>query len=383
MNQDISKVKSIGELASQIIRANRYATGLTGISYLTGHNACSLHLFGQDPCRAGAASRCNISVICTERDNMTAYDVLFNIFEELQDRGYVGTRALRYVNIQFIDFDFTELPSNLGRVLPHVKHCYFIRCPKLSSLATTVEQFLGIQLLICRGCSCLTSLSSLEALPLNSSLYNLAFKNCGLRVTADDDWESGLRAIGTRPGDNRCILTIQNCDQLTILPPSIIQLKRLRRASIILVSNTKLRRLPSELGDIQNLELMQCNDCPQVKLLPWTLSRIPNCSISVNNNADLLDGFRQSGIEVYTNVNANANAHDEPYFKGRVRELEPYFKDRRRRFTVGIIKLKIHLHRAGRKAVDRLYRPGGAGFKRSREHFEMMASKELGSRDGK
>jgi len=30
------------------------------------------------------------------------------------------------------------------------------------------------------------------------------------------------------------------------------------------------------------------------------------------------------------------------------------------------------LRRAGKRAIDRLYRPGGAGYERSKERFELM-----------
>ena len=303
----------------------------------------------------------NLDIICSST-------VLFDVFQELIRKEIQS--EIWYVT--FGGFDFEELPQNIGQVLIELKYCIFIDCPNVSSLGTTVCQFPLLQVLVCRCCPSLTSFSSLEVLPRNSLLCNVAFKDCGLQVTSDDGWDKGLQALG-RTTASMCILTIQNCPYLKVLPSSIINLSKKSCTQIVLVSNSALKRLPLELGDLRNLKTLRIHHCPQIQELPWTMSRIPECSISVNDNPVLIENLAE--FVIINDGQKMANCASRSSFRIKVSEIEAYFKDRRRRFIMGIIKLKIYLHRGRKRAIERLYRPGGAVFHRSKINFETMAMK--------
>jgi hypothetical protein len=292
--------------------------------------------------------------------------VLFDVFQELIVRDFQAEK-LWYTT--FVGFDFEELPANIAQVLVQVKYCIFIECSNLSSLGTAVSTLSQLQVLICRFCPSLTSLSSLKTLPCTSPLNNVGLKYCGLQVTPDDGWEDGLRALG-RSNAKKCILTIQNCSQLKVLPPSIKNLSKKSCTQIVLVSNPALNRLPLELGDIRGLQKLRISECCQLQHLPWTMSRIPECSITVNDNPIL---YRKLFLERNEANNRTSSSPEVNLSTIKVLDISAYFQSRRGRFLIGLIKLKIYLSRRRKESIHTLYKPGGVIFERSKLSFETMA----------
>ena len=287
------------------------------------------------------------------------FQIIDNMLSDPEDDDLYLRDALY---LSFIDCDFTHLPSNLGRILTDVQHCTFTNCPNLSSLESTVAQFTNLTVLVCRNCPSMTSLSSLKTIHIRSTLYNIAFKNCGIRVTPDDDWKEGLLALG-RTEFQMCILTIQECHNLTCLPPSIQYLSE-KELTINLLSNDSLWQLPPVLGQMCRLGDISIRKCPRIKNIPWSIGRLPLCSLSFVSCPGLFKEFYKAGIPVKSDkILVSDNVHD----------FQLYFQAQRRRFFFQIVLLKIMLRRAAKRAIDRLYRPGGVAYERSKDRFEMMA----------
>lgn len=297
-----------------------------------------------------------------EEDLYDALHETFQILSSLSDPEQDDELYLHdALYLSFIDCGFTQLPANLGQVLIRVQHCTFTNCPNLSSLESTVSQFPNLTVLVCRNCPSMTSLSSLKSIHVSSTLYNIAFKNCGVRITPDDDWSEGLKALG-ETNFQMCILTIQDCHDLTCLPSSVRYLAK-KELTINLLSNDSLWKLPPVLGRMFKIGDISLRKCPQIKNIPWSIARLPLCSLSFVSCPKLLQEFSKAGIPVKSDkILVSENVHD----------FEVYFQSQRRRFFFQIVLLKIMLRRAGQRAIGRLYRPGGEGYERSRKRFEIM-----------
>jgi hypothetical protein len=297
-----------------------------------------------------------------EEDLYDALHETFQILSSLSDPEQDDELYLHdALYLSFIDCGFTQLPANLGQVLIRVQHCTFTNCPNLSSLESTVSQFPNLTVLVCRNCPSMTSLSSLKSIHVSSTLYNIAFKNCGVRITPDDDWSEGLKALG-ETNFQMCILTIQDCHDLTCLPSSVRYLAK-KELTINLLSNDSLWKLPLVLGEMLKIGDISLRKCSQIKNIPWSIARLPLCSLSFVSCPKLLQEFSKAGIPVKSDkILVSENVHD----------FEVYFQSQRRRFFFQIVLLKIMLRRAGQRAIGRLYRPGGEGYERSRKRFEIM-----------
>ena len=283
------------------------------------------------------------------------------VFQELNRRNidiYLNT-------ISFIGFDFIELPKNINQVLNNVKYCMFINCPNLSSVGSAVIQLPSLEVLICRKCPSLKSISSLKSLSSNSSLCNLAFKECGLEVTSDNEWQKGFHAIG-RTKSNTFVLTITNCPRLKSLPASLKYLTKSEYVQIVLDSNTELNQLPSTIGDLKSLKMLRVHHCPMLQVLPWTLRRVTNCAISLKGNENLINDICSKQM-----IGSN---HSSGYaFKIKSNDSIRYFRYHERRFFFGILKLAIYLIRWRKQVINRLYQPGGSGFLKLKSNFELLA----------
>lgn len=306
-----------------------------------------------------------------DENSLSSYNVLFQAFEIIHDTA--NENALSRLNdalyLSFSDWDLNEIPRNLGRVMPRVNQCTFINCHNLSSLASVVEQFPNICVLVCRNCPCLTSLSSLKSIPMNSCLYNIAFKDCGLRVTANDDWNEGMSALGRTLVDH-FILTFQHCPDLTCLPSSIHYLKN-KELTVNFRSNGKLCKLPLELGEIRKITGLSIISCPRLHELPWSLSRLADCSLFVSDCALLLGGLSRIALGDNNRGEGNNGGNNNGIFCS-IRDHQLYFVDRLKCHFVRIVFLKVFIRRWVKDVMDRMYRPEGKGYHQSKERFENM-----------
>mmetsp|Transcript_6031 Transcript_6031/g.13191 ORF Transcript_6031/g.13191 Transcript_6031/m.13191 type:complete len:351 (+) Transcript_6031:274-1326(+) len=259
--------------------------------------------------------------------------------------------------------DMEYLPENLDRLFPSVVNIHIVNCPLFSSLSTAVARR-HLTHLCCRDCPSLTSLASLSSLPIDSQLQTLSFHGCGLAVTKDDDWGAGMEALArTRRNDRGYLsISITGCEALTHIPSSIGKLKDTIKESIsiYLKQNINLAHLPYEIGNITNLKIIGLDNCPKISHLPWTLSRLDaGVSIDLSNMWGLLSNMR---------LTKAAKAFGPPFFT-----IEPtarYFVYARKKFYHGLFWLVVYFGRARKRAIERLYAPGGTRYEESRERFE-------------
>ena len=309
--------------------------------------------------------------------NANAADVVADAhIHDSPDATNTSSNLSNAVYLIFTDWDLKEIPPNLGRVMTHINQCTFVNCRNLSSLSSVVAQFPNICVLVCRQCPSLTSLSSFQSIPLNSSLYNIAFKECGLQVTEYDDWGEGFRGLA-RTNSDKCIMTIQNCPDLTCLPSSIEALKD-KELTMNFRSNRGLWRLPLELGNIKKITGLSIIQCPQLQELPWSLSRLPDCSLFIAGSESLLGGISMimMGSASSRNSNSSSSSSNMDLTKngvfGSIRDHRVYFVHQMQRCFIRVVYLKLFFRRWIKDVMERMYEPGGRGYHQSKQRFEQQ-----------
>ena len=359
-----SRESQIRSLANQIIKVGTQQ-----------HNA-SLHLCGKPGYNQDGRINHIYTNIITDNEPAKpeeSLQVLAQIFDAIPVSFSLQINMIYFhhcstsKNIQLV------FPGNIGRVMPNVQFCTISNCDNLFSLDCIVEQFLNLNVLTCTSCKSITSLKCLSSIPNESLLTKVYFDDCGLQSTTDD-WRNGLIRLGRNIRNDQpdgITLSINNCNLLTHLPPSIKFLgggNRNVQLNLFLSNNRALQKLPHELGEL-NLSCLVLFDCPKVQSMPWTLGRFPDCSF----------GFCGKTSEELSLALKNAK-RDPNSLELPMSELRPYFKASLKRFFIGIIRLKILFYREGQLAIERLYRPGGKGFRKSRNNFYRLANAEYGIR---
>ncbi len=265
--------------------------------------------------------------------------------------------------LHFVDYEFSNLPNNIGRVFSGITQCTFYKCHELTSLSTTVRQFPSLSSLSVRDCHSFVSLSSLSEIPQETSLQALRINNCGLRITSDLDWEEAMKAIGNTTSTG-LVLNITSCHHLRRLPASMKYLCRVL-SCLRLESNYNLDCLPDVVSEMNSLIEFQLINCPSISALPPNMSRLRSeCKVSITGNDNLIE-------KICKDISDNGSKGSS-YFSQKVGKMQDYFRQSRLRQLNTIVRLSILLRRARLRANHRIYEPGGVGFLRCRDNFSMM-----------
>ena len=266
--------------------------------------------------------------------------------------------------IHFVDYAFTHLPENIGRVFTEIKQVSFYKCHELSSFSSTLKQFPSLTSLAARDCHNLVSLSSLSDIPQQISLQAIRINNCGLRITSDGDWEEAMRALGDTPSGG-LVLNITSCRHLKRLPSSMKYLSNVL-SCLRLESNYNLNRLPEELGQLKYMVEFQLINCPSVYTLPPSMRCLKNdCKVSITGNNTLVE-------RISNDTKKCKGSKESSYYSQKIGKMTGYFLQTRIRQLKATVMLSALLRRSRFRAIHRIYRPGGVGFLRSRDHFQMM-----------
>jgi len=280
-------------------------------------------------------------------------------------------QASRVRGIYFVDYTFEELPSVVGQVFPQITQCNFSKCNQLNSFRSTLLQFPSLTTLAARDCPALTSLSSLSSIPRNMTLQAIRLNNCGLIVTRDDDWEGGMIALGNTRSTG-LVLNITSCRHLKRLPSSIRFLGNVL-SCLRLENNLFLHFVPAALGDLALLAEFQLIDCPLIYALPVTMWRLRgDCKVSITGNDGLIQKIRRDTRSYQPKGVVDGTVISSAYFSQKVGKMKDYFQKARMRQFKAAVEVSILLRRARFRAIHRIYRPGGAGFYRSRDSFRIM-----------
>ena len=165
------------------------------------------------------------------------------------------------------------LPLNLYSIFPNLTSIEICDCPSFIDLSTIVSHA-KLERLGCFNCEMLDSLTTLATIPKESALRHLRFWWCGLS-TLEDDWLEGFESL-SNISTTKLDIDVYHCNSLTCLPASIVRLAgtRIKKINISLVGNSSMTHIPSTLGDLNNLKSITIANCPNLRQLPWQLTRL-------------------------------------------------------------------------------------------------------------
>jgi len=286
---------------------------------------------------------------------------------QLEEQHPVRVRAGRISEICFSHYSFYEFPPDMmdrrgdigngGDIFPNVRFCCEIdQCTNLTSLRTIIAQFPNIVLLKVQRCPMLKSIESLSGGCPNLEL--LSIQDCGLVCKPEElennnskcSWDSAFEALSRNRGQFELIL--RDCKALNTIPPSI-QLLRNKLMVLSLDDLPNLKYLPSEIGALASLSLLRVTNTG-ITSLPPEIGRLdPSCAV-----------FIQGEIVCPPKC-----------YRGSIAAMKKYFTRRRMKVFKGFVLLSILFHRARSRAIERLFRPGGGGYKRCQDRFILMSRK--------
>ena len=123
--------------------------------------------------------------------------------------------------------------------------------------------------------------------------------------------------------------------------------------SLSLVNLPKLTRLPAEIGNFHYLTLLVIKNT-SIRHLPQEIGRLEGCQVDLSGDKMVCPS---------------------KCFRGSVEAMRKYFARKRLRAFKGLVRLAILFRRSRCRAVERMYMPGGTGYKRCRERFLQTSSK--------
>jgi hypothetical protein len=325
-----------------------------------------------------------------------------SILQQAQDAQAVSETSSPYSSvvrgIHFVDYEFSELPHNIGQLFPLVTQCSFYKCHQFTSFSSTLQQFSSLTTLAARDCPALTSLCSLSDIPPTTSLQAIRINNCGLTNSMtsnqttttndgnddddddngnDDDWEDAMRALGNTPSSG-LVLNLTSCQQLKRLPTSLRHLRTVL-SCLRLETNYNLNHLPESLGELNSMVEFQLINCPSIHSLPPSMQRLKgDCQVSITGNSRLITRIshdsnlcrKQISVDFGYGVGTSTRWASS-YFSQKISRMKPYYHKNRMRQFRAMAELSILFQKSRYRAIHRIYRPGGAGFQRCRDNFQM------------
>ena len=279
------------------------------------------------------------------------FEIVQHRLFQLDEEHIIRRRVRRISKIRFIHYTFQEFPDNIGgATFPQITSCTIANCRNLISVGSIVRHFARIELLDILSCPGFTSLQSLSDIPNRSNLCMLKIKNCGLVCTNGNDWDEGIEALSRSRYPLEVV--IQECRQLNAIPSSIQYLQNLSSLTLDLLP--KLTILPPEIGSLTSLTLLTLKNTGLLTLPPEI-------------------GRLKSSCEVF--IQGSKILYPPKCYRGSIVAMRKCFAERRVKVLRGFIRLSILLRRARSRAVERLFKPGGDGYKRCRDNFITMSNK--------
>ena len=164
-------------------------------------------------------------------------------------------------------------------------------------------------------------------------------------------------------------MSFMDCPNLVSLHTAVKDCANLKLLMCALCSNLKsLASLSSLLPNVK-LKAIFLQDNTSLLWLPWNLHCLEDASqIHVDRMPELENAIRAAGA-------IGATRDGFTYVSYSVKRLKPYFKQRRRRFCLGVLQLAVLLQRSKYRAMERLFAPGGRGYESARADFRSRVEK--------
>ncbi len=303
-----------------------------------------------------SGSQMSVSIHTGATRLSSIFDIILSRINRDENSDQIRHRIARISTICFRKYSFDEFPGNgCGEIFTRISHCIISNCQNLSSIREVLKQFPRLESLDISFCPKFKAIGDFAVLSDNSLNRNLSlikFEECGLEVSSNkQDWDDGFEGLSTVPISMEII--IKSCEALESLPPSIEKLQNLQ--TLILDKLPKLIELPSTLGNIQSLALLSVIDVGLIRLPP---------EIGRLNNGCLVH-FACSSL-----------VYPPRCYRGSLRAMRKCFAISRLKAFYGFVRLTIMFSRARKRANERLFTPGGRGYKRARDHFESTSNKQ-------
>ena len=315
----------------------------------------------------------------TDTNNLSSTLQSLNLHMAQMDQSHpIRQRADRMSKLVLRSYSLTHLPlQHLATAFPNISQFILYNCPQLNDLSSLLSLFPNIMMLHLDGCRGIQSLDFLSSAGAGSNSNNpppphgsrlqltiLDMKDCGLVYSPS--WETSIRALAlsqsqsqsqsqsTRSNnDSDLQITIRDCHELQMIPSSI-GLLRNNLTYLHLANLPKLTSLPATIGDLHKLDLLVVRNTSIVNL-PQEIGRL------------------QDGCQV--DLSGETMICPPKCFRGSVFAMRRYFAEKRLRAFRGLVRLVILFQKARIRAVDRLFQPGGMGYKRCRESFLQSSCK--------
>lgn len=345
----------------------------------------------------------------------TMMDILKNHYIGSSRTDLIGQRRMRaFTTICFCHFDFDIFPRHLSEsmciLFPSIRHGHVMiySCPYICSIIELLMQFPNIASLDIKSCPMYKSILGTCAVQKSafmsrstsflSNLCLIKIDNCGLAVKDhENEWDDGMQILGKSSSSNGNLeasgdniggnnvnrnyrhqseleIILRNCNELERLPESIHHLNQ-NLHTLVLQALPQFTKLPSSICMLKSLKLLTIVDV--------TVTRFPP------EIGRLRDDCEVAYINMHTNTgysDKQGKIYPPMCHRGSIASMRKYFTICRAKAFWGWVRLAILFRKARERANERLFSPGGRGYKRCRDHFsganqDIMASKQSSSTD--
>jgi hypothetical protein len=308
---------------------------------------------------------------------MIPFDLLSRVFPNFH--GSLTIANCPNITSSHLD-DFTM--HDFGR---HVTHLYIDNCPGLTCLGFLAKALQQQQQQQQQSTfTTTTTTRRRRRIRRRMNLESLSISNCGLIHTSNNiedhshqDWDDAMKAWSMTTTSLDVELSICNCPQIQSFPLGIIHHLKDKLSILNLRQLPKLTRLPAEIGQLQYLKMILLEKTG-ITHLPFEMGRlnVQHCLVAILDCGDGDDAG--SGDSDDAGSGGGGGDHEKGVvvmkcppkcYRGSIQAMQRYFTIKRIQIWKGWIWLYLLFRRARLRALERLYQPGGRGYKRCRDRF--------------
>lgn len=189
-------------------------------------------------------------------------------------------------------------------------------------------------------------------------------------------WDAAMETWSLTTTSLDIELTICHCPQVQCLPLGILVHLQDKLSVLDLRHLPLLTRLPAEIGLLQHLKIMSIENTGIVHLPP-EMGRLNSqqCLVAILDSPISTCTSRMSSGSSCTTTNDKAQdvgvmKSPPKCYRGSIQAMQRYFTRQRIQIWKGWVWLFVLFRRARLRALERLYEPGGRGYKYCRDRFQ-------------